>query len=324
MRWRFVIGCVVATGCGAGTTDQIASDAPTTLPDGFVPAHDAPVAVVDGALARWEEPLLFVRTQDGVSTLYLAREDGSNATPLTHGVQPAWAPGRTAIAFAFQEGPDFYDYGIYVIEPGRAARRLTTGKEPSWSPDGTRIVYVVEAGLATIAPDGSEFSMVLSNADVLVLEPATLANPSFAPNGTRLVFEHNVEPNNDEIDGVWVSNSNGTYTRQVDYIWSWHPSWSATNARIAYSTYVGLNVHEVGIPGGTTIVPYPAQFQESSLHHPVWISGGTRIAFSAFSGISSSRRRIYSVPDTGGPWVQLIPDDSAGLDYQDNDLQFEP
>ncbi len=319
MRWQVVIECVVATGCGAGAGDQIASDAPGTFTDGFVPGHDGPVPIVDSAQARWEEPLLFVRTQAGVSTLYLAREDGSNATPLADGEQPAWAPGRTAIAFAFREDNGHYEFGIYVMWPGENPRRLATGRDPAWSPDGTRIVFAVEDGLAIMDADGGNQSLLLRREDVPDLTVPLLSNPTFAPDGATLAFERLPTNEVDAVD-IWLVDANGTDPRPAlsPAHPSWGPSWSPLGTSVSHASYGTLDAFDIATGDHRTVL----QHNDISFWSlTTWSPGGDRIVFSAAKE-SHAIRRIHSISVSGGSWPQLVPEVSGVGPYDDNDPQF--
>jgi TolB protein len=77
----------------------------------------------------------------------IANPDGSNRLQVVPtGIEPAWSPDGTRIAYA--SGPTFRT-SIYVANvDGSNVRRATTPPDlnysdefPAWSPDGTRLVF---------------------------------------------------------------------------------------------------------------------------------------------------------------------------------------
>jgi Tol biopolymer transport system component len=78
--------------------------------------------------------------------IYVINADGSGLRHLTDGMDPAWSPDGTKVAFARWRDPR----GIYVIdEDGRNETLLfgwSQAKAPAWSPDGSRIVFTRRYG----------------------------------------------------------------------------------------------------------------------------------------------------------------------------------
>ena len=105
---------------------------------------------------------------------------------------------------------------IWTIRPnGRDLRQIThvdgDAAAPDWSPDGRWIAFDVgrvlpgdieEVTVQVMRPDGS---------DVRVLTPAGTCcsgDPSFTPDGRRIVYEHYDPATND--DAIWMMNVDGT------------------------------------------------------------------------------------------------------------------
>ncbi len=322
---------IVVVGCGSeaapfGPDASVQPDVDAPVADARFDARDVPD--VDAAVARYEDPLLFVRTRDGRKTLYVAREDGSNATPITAGETPAWQPGRTALAFEFADGDG---WGIYVIRPGESAQRLTSGRMPTWSPDGRKIVFVVEdVGLMEIGvDDGATEQPLVRNeavASAFRFQPSEfrvwLRDPAISPDGQRIAIE--VWASGDLIaDSVWLVDRDGTNPTQVPSDWTtWNPAWSPNSQRLATVTIDRLGIDDV--VGGDRIELVRA----FGIGHPsgcTWLSGGAGIAFSMRRWETDRFvSRIHSIASTGGEWPQLVPDDTTAGIYDDEDPQFAP
>jgi Tol biopolymer transport system component len=78
--------------------------------------------------------------------IYIINADGSGLRRLTNGMDPAWSPDGTKVAFARWRDPR----GIYVIDEDGSNETLLFGwsqaKAPAWSPDGSRIVFTRRYG----------------------------------------------------------------------------------------------------------------------------------------------------------------------------------
>ena len=75
--------------------------------------------------------------------IYTINADGSGLRRLTDGLDPAWSPDGTQIAFSRWRSPR----GIYRIQPdGSNEERAVDGdllKEPAWSADGSRLAFSI-------------------------------------------------------------------------------------------------------------------------------------------------------------------------------------
>jgi TolB protein len=84
---------------------------------------------------------LVFQTSNG-GDIYVINADGSGLRRLTDGMEPAWSPDGTKVAFARWEGES---PGIYVIDEDGSNETLVFGwveaKGAAWSPDGSRIAF---------------------------------------------------------------------------------------------------------------------------------------------------------------------------------------
>jgi TolB protein len=135
--------------------------------------------------------IVFVRSLDGQSLLYLIHPDGTGLQPmLPHagagGFAPAWSPDGRRIAFARD--------GIFVATLSTGLQQpLTSGpvdRNPAWSPDGQWIAFTTgtqQREIDLIRSDGSDRRPV-------VISPTSVGYPSWRPIAPALrLLTHGVD-----------------------------------------------------------------------------------------------------------------------------------
>jgi Tol biopolymer transport system component len=161
----------------------------------------------DGEISRkwkavmWGSLLMAV----GVMTLVGVLAIGGPATRATF-------PARNGpIAFVADKGSGDQ---IYTVRPnGHGLRQIThVGGEalnPDWSPDGSQIAFALnECSVAIMNADGTSRRVLPSETP-----GGCEADPSFTPDGSRLVYErYDPEPND---DAVWSMNLDGTDRQRI-------------------------------------------------------------------------------------------------------------
>jgi Tol biopolymer transport system component len=171
-------------------------------------------------------------------SLVVVRSDGSGARRLYRigagsAHAPSWSPDGRWIAFGIVEDEFCVSGSTMVIgRDGRGLRNVTVGSgceslivtpgedgdevdandsDPDWSPDGTRIAFTRLVWLCERCDQDAIFSSNVDGSDVHWVTTDTsfaAANPSWSPNGKRLVAEAN--------DGIAILSFSGRRLRTLD------------------------------------------------------------------------------------------------------------
>jgi hypothetical protein len=183
--------------------------------------------------------------------IYVINADGSGLRRLTDGLDPAWSPDGTKVAFARWRDPR----GIYVIDDDGRNETLLFGwsqaKAPAWSPDGRHIVFTRRYG-------GQE-------------EDRELSFPGF----------HWTIPAHPWWKLGLVRVEDGYFTELLCYDHSFSPTWSPDSRVIAYDSDYGL--HLTSLDGSIGAQSYGRHINALSTDvrdtSPVWSPDGSQIAF---------------------------------------------
>ena len=127
------------------------------------------------------------------------------------------------------------------VQIGRSGDRYLSAV---WSPDGTRTVVAHPAaeneyGDAIIAPDTGLFVMDSDGTELWQITP-TGQNPSWSPDGLRIVYDDNdgVWRGDQGGFGVYVVSADGTGARQL-VNWGSRPVWSPSGTQIMFRIPTG-------------------------------------------------------------------------------------
>ena len=253
-----------------------------------VAASDAATAQVMNHFPQWSPDgawILYTSNRTGGEELFLVSPDGSEVRQLTDDDVPdsnvGWTPdGR--VVFQSMEGGEWRRYSIEVDGSGRR-RTADPDTVLARSAPARRIAFSStrdgRSQLFTATPDGR---------DVRPLTTAGHAEqPSFSPDGRRMVFEER----DDAMAGVntsriVVSSPDGSEAHVVADGGT-DPQWSPDGSRILYKHWIEGSrdwvIATVGWNGESAEMLRPGV-------HPGWSPDGERIVFMTEDGMDTHIR----------------------------------
>jgi hypothetical protein len=224
------------------TVPVVSAPAPSAATPDELPAHPAETSELTGKLV--------FQVCNGCD-IYVINADGSGLRRLTDGMDPAWSPDGTKVAFARWRDPQ----GIYVIDEDGRNETLVFGwsqaKAPAWSPDGSHIAFTRRYG-------GREEDVERSFYGFQWTLPA---HPWWKLGLVRA--------------------EDRSFTDLLCYDHSFSPTWSPDSKVIAYDSDYGLHLTSPdGSIGGQTygrhINALSTDVRDTS---PAWSPDGSKIAF---------------------------------------------
>ena len=220
---------------------------------------------------------LVFQTSNG-GDIYVINADGSGLRRLTDGMEPAWSPDGTKVAFTRWRDPR----GLYVIDEDGSNETLVFGwvaaKGAAWSPDGSRIAFTRWYG------GRDEDTEVCFHGRCRILP---------ADHWWKL--------------GV-VRLEDGYFQDLRCYPHSLSPTWSPDGSVIAYDSDFGIHLtNEEGTIGDVTddrsLFAISTDGRDIT---PVWSPDGTKIAF-GFN--QHDHWEIYVMDANGSNRVRLTQED---------------
>ncbi len=315
---------VPGTPIASPTFGPTETQAPTaTATDTFTPTAVPPTTtpVVSPTLAP--EPLVrtatppdnlegrFVFQVASGGDIYVVDADGSNLTHLTQGMDPAWSPDGSKIAFARWTTP----WGIYVMNADGGDDTLvfssSVARSPVWSPDGTLIAFYFETegwtspwkeclegyGCFTLVPPmlQQEWHLgVVDVADGYLHQPYCdrfAFSPTWSGNGEWLVY--------DGDHGLSLTTVEGPHNRSIsDNVHDQFPVASPDGNHIAFQHWQHdhWEIHAMNADGsGRQALTRSSPLLEKRPHNvsPAWSPDGQQIVF---------------LSDRGGEWEFYVMD----------------
>lgn len=257
---------------------------PTTGPSAAAFAPDGASVVYSMAGSLWRQAL-----------------DSNEAVELTHGpgydLQPDWSSDGRWIVFVRYD-QDAMELWRLEVATGKQQALTQSGVvhvEPRFSPDGKRLAFVS-------TQDTGHFNLFIADIDAQglgnvqpAIEPRSTQldryyysqfdhaiNPSWSPDGKRLLFVGNPEVAWGSGD-VWsVSSTNPDDRRRVlveETTWATRPELSPDGKRLLYSSYQGRQWHQLWLTTPDGRSPLPLTFGEFDRRGARWSPNGERVLY---------------------------------------------
>lgn len=221
---------------GGTTVTQVTSDPADDVMPSFSPEGDR-IAFASNRAGKWD--------------VYVTSISGDPPAQITndtdHEIHPTWSPDGSMIAYC-KFGTQSGRWEIWTVEldnPG-VRRFLTYGMFPKWSPDvaSSKILFQRPRqrgsrlhGVWTIDYVNGE---ALHPTEIVSAANAAIINPSWSPDGQRIVFVTVVDPDattnhRPELSDIWVVNVDGSgRVRLTDgQFANYQPVWS-TDGRVYF------------------------------------------------------------------------------------------
>ena len=233
-------------------------------------------------------------------SLWRQKIGAEQATELTHGpgydYQPDWSPDGRHIVFARHDNNAIELWQLDI--PAGTAQQLTTSDavnvEPRYSPDGKRLAYVSTAGsghfnlfVASIEGDklGAPRAVVAPHESKIeryyYSKHDHSINPSWTPDGKRLVFVSNREIAYGTGDLCSADVDSGAFGCFVHEETSWRarPEVAPDGRRVLYSSYQGRQWHQLWLTTLAGDAQLPLTFGDFDATAARWSPDGRRIAY---------------------------------------------
>lgn len=224
---------------------------------------------------------------------------------------PTPAPGGARrIVYWSKEGGS-YDL-FSALSDGTGKVRLTTDAatdetQAEISPDGTKIVYVSRPKTSS---DQTIKAMNVDGTNPIALTGSDTANanPSWSPDGTKIIFQADNTTDLFSDTGIWMVNADSTGLVRIskntkkDYE---GPDWSPDGTKVAFVIDQEIYVMNIDGTGETKLTDGGMFYYLSPKIRPVWSPDGTKLLYTRINkeapSISDSAQAFLMNADGSNP-----------------------
>lgn len=223
------------------------------------------------------------------------------AVELTHGpgydYQPDWSPDGRHIVFVrhHRNAVELMRLDVRTLEAQSLTTTGAVNLEPRYSPDGKRIAFVSTQGsghfnlfvapLDERGPGAARHAVAPSESKISRYYYSThdhAINPSWTPDGKRLVFVSNREiayGSGDLCSAVVENPADLECFQREETSWRANPQAAPDGKRVLYSSYQGRQWHQLWLTTLAGDATLPLTFGEFDVTHARWSPDGRRIAY---------------------------------------------
>lgn len=190
---------------------------------------------------------------DGVSSLYIIDDDGSNRKLLTNTLNPGiprWSPDGKQIVFQRLVNPrNIHRFHLFLMNAdGTNIQQLTSPEDtyrdvhPSFSPDGKFVLFrrLKEVGEKW---EHCICTINLTTGSIKELSDLPVNKPTWSPDGKKIIF-FNIGNLRNEMSNIWIMEADGGNPRKLLRpasppprlsIHRSNPRWSQDSKKILYT-----------------------------------------------------------------------------------------
>ncbi len=292
--------------------------------------------------------------QEYIHNIYRVTSTGGAPTALTtrrgSDGQPRWSPNGDSIAFVSDrpgDGPQGKSQIWLLPAQGGEAVQLTQvgggAHSPRWAPDGGSLLFL---SAETAGPQERQLldqggirlvDQFIKMTQLWIVDPATgacrqltrdrstKANPAWAPDSRRIVFEQRADPTSNHTykSRLYTIDTSGKKRRQLtrEPGCDTQPNWSPDGCHIAFlhraePRYTALDQLAVyPLDGGP--VRHPLPDLDRNVSAPVWAANSRAVYFTVQDGVRQQLHRLDLDSDSAVPLTrgnQTVSHPSLGPD----------